>query len=140
MDAGNVIAAEPRVARQIGAFAVVGAIGFAVDAGVFMALSSLMTLPPVTARVLAFLPATGVTWALNRSAVFRTPHRRRGQKLTEYVRYLLVQAFGIGFNFSAFYLVLNAAPSLPMLAPLAFGSLSAMVLNYAGARWLVFRR
>jgi putative flippase GtrA len=126
------------VLRQAGAFAAVGAVGFAVDAGLFLLLHS-AGLPVLTARLLAFLPATLVTWWINRSAVFR-PGARAGGLWSEYGRYLAVQSGGIAVNFAVFTAVVHLWPAAPALLALACGSGAAMAGNFLGARCLVFRR
>lgn len=127
------------LARQAAGFAGVGVIGFVVDAGMFMILTNWSGLATIPARVLAFIPATLATWAINRFAVFQSTHVRHAAKAKEYAKYLLVQGGGIGINFSVFYLALEAFPSSPSLFPLALGSLAAMAFNFTGARLIVFR-
>jgi putative flippase GtrA len=122
-------------------FVLVGCAGFATDALLYVLLGQVAGFPVYLARALAFLPATGVTWVLNRHFVFRTadtPHRRRD----EYARHVGVQLLGIAINFATFTLALESglghgpAP----LVPLAVGSLCAMVFNFTGASRFVFRR
>ncbi|MCW5222811.1 GtrA family protein [Verminephrobacter aporrectodeae] len=127
------------LARQAAGFAGVGAIGFAIDAGLFLALTTWCALAIVPARVLAFIPATMATWAINRAAVFQSPRGHHGDPAREYAKYLLVQGLGVGINFSVFYLAWKALPAIPALLPLALGSLAAMVFNFTGSRWIVFR-
>jgi putative flippase GtrA len=130
-----------RTLREAIGFGLVGSVGFATDAALFLALTQGLALPPVPARLLAFVPATAVTWLLHRHWVFRThggPHRKRD----EYARHLATQSLGIAVNFACFYLAMRAGLGRhsAQLVPLAIGSLAGMGFNYLGARWFVYRR
>lgn len=124
---------------QLTAFAVVGTVGFLFDAGVFLVLSSVLGMDVLLARLCAFLPATGVTWLLNRSTAFRG-RRVHATKSREYMKYLLVQSGGIAVNFLTFYVVLKLflLSSQQPLLPLAVGSIAALLFNFAGAKLFVF--
>lgn len=127
------------VAVQSAWFVAVGCVGFAVDAGGYYLFADTVGLPPLLARLLAFVPATVVTWVLNRSLSFsRVGQARRGLG-AQYLRYVAVQSLGIAVSFGVFYVALYSWPMPPMLA-LALGSLAAMVLNFAGSRLFVFSR
>ncbi len=120
-------------------FIAVGCIGFAVDAGCFYLLADTVGLSPLLARLLAFVPATVVTWVLNRSLSFSgvgQAHRGLG---TQYLCYVAVQGLGIALSMGVFYATLHAWHMPPMLA-LALGSLTAMALNFTGSRLFVFAR
>lgn len=125
-----------RLGRQAGGFALVGVLGFAIDAGMFWLLSH--SLAQLTARALAFIPATLATWALNRRAVFRSERQGRRALLQEYLRYLLVQGLGIALNFGTFVLCLRWGGNA--LLALLLGSGIAMLFNFTGAKLLVFGR
>lgn len=125
--------------RQISGFAVVGVMGFVVDAGLFYALTHGVGLAAIPARLLAFFPATLVTWWINRSMVFR-PRTSSASLPYEYGRYLAVQSTGIAINFTVFSVAVYLWPTAPSLLALACGSGVAMVGNFVGARWLVFKR
>ncbi len=116
-----------------------GAVGFLVDAGLYFALLHGAGLTAIPARLVAFLPATLVTWWINRSMVFRPRTPVRGLP-AEYGRYLAVQSTGIAVNFAVFSAATHLWPAAPSLVALACGSGAAMVGNFVGARWLVFRR
>ena len=131
----------PTALRQPLGFALVGCAGFATDALLFLLLTRGLGVPIYPARVLAFIPASVVTWQLNRHLVFRTgdaPHRRRD----EYLRHFSVQSLGIAVNFASFTLAVETGLGRgnAQLLPLAIGSLVAMVFNYLGSRRFVFRR
>lgn len=125
--------------RQLASFAVVGVIGFGCDALIFLALTQLAGMAVLPARVLAFVPATVVTWLLNRWMVFRTGGSAV-RKRDEYMRYFVIQSIGIAINFAVFWLGVRSgigARSAQML-PLAMGSIAAMFFNFAGSKRFVF--
>lgn len=131
--------ADPRLPQALG-FALVGCAGFATDAALFLVATQALGLPVLPARALAFLPATLVTWFLNRHFVFRTgggAHRRRD----EYARHLGTQSLGVAINFATFYAAvrLGLGRGSAQLVPLAIGSLVAMAFNYLASRRFVFR-
>ena len=61
-----------KLAREFLSFAVVGTIGFVVDLGVLYVVAP--TLGWYGGRVLSFLAAASVTWALNRRFTFAGRH------------------------------------------------------------------
>jgi putative flippase GtrA len=120
-------------------FAVVGGIGFLADAALLQALVGLAGWGPLAARVPSFLGAVAVTWYLNRRFTFRVG-RRRGGLRGEFARYLVVQTVGTGVNFALYALCVLGSELMaasPVLA-LAAASLGAMLVNYLGAKALVF--
>ncbi len=95
---------------------------------------------PFAARAVSFTVAVLVTFLLNRSLSFADLRGR--PVLSALAGYLLVQAFGFACNMLVFALAILRLPepfSAP-LAALALASAVALVLNYAGARLLVFSR
>ena len=130
---------NPVLLRQMLGFGVVGTLGFCTDAALFLLFSKGLGLPVMPSRALAFVPATIVTWRLNRVFVFGTRGNRRGAQ--EYARHLGVQGVGIALNFAVFYVAvrLGLGRGSAQLVPLALGSGVAMVFNFIGARHMVFR-
>jgi len=126
--------------QQMLGFVIVGGIGFLTDAALFLFFSKWLAMPVMLSRALAFVPATIVTWRLNRSFVFRTKGAPRGHH--EYARHLAVQAIGISLNFAVFYVAvkLGLGRGSAQLVPLALGSGVAMVFNFIGAKRMVFVR
>jgi putative flippase GtrA len=122
---------------QLGWYLVVGGVGFGVDAAAYLLLAHGLGWPLVPARLLAFLPATVVTWWINRRLTFARTGEAPGQRLWEYLRYLAVQGTGIAVNFAVFHGVASQYPDHD-LAAFAAGSAVALAFNFAGARWLVF--
>jgi putative flippase GtrA len=126
-------------------FVIVGTIGFVVDAGLLVLFMATTGLGHYSARALSFMAAVAVTWSLNRSFTFRAtgpvPADRRPSILKEISTYVLFQSIGISINFGVYsllierYAVFYQQPALAVAA----GSLTAMVFNFATARWIVFR-
>jgi putative flippase GtrA len=118
----------------------VGAIGFAVDAGVLTALVVGWGQDPYRARGLSFALAVTVTWYLNRHWAFAS--RANQRKTAEYTRYVAVQLTAAIINLGVYTACLGVSPILrtyPAL-PLAIGAAVALVFNYLGARFFVFAK
>ena len=121
-------------------FCVVGGVGFCVDAAVLLLLVGVAGLDPVAARFASFACAVLATFELNRRWAFAgAPPQPYLHRLAAY---LGVQGVGFLFNlgvYSASYLLLPAPLNAPVLS-LAYASVLALVVNFAGARFVVFRR
>lgn len=122
---------------HIARFGVVGALGFLADAGGLYLLTR-MGGDPYAMRLISFALAVTLTWWLNRRWTFRAaPAARRG---SEYLTYLAVQLCGAAANYALFAMVLywiTPSPAHSVLA-LAVGSVAGLVVNYSGARFIVF--
>jgi len=122
-------------------FAVVGAIGFAVDAGVLTVLVSGQGVGVYAARAVSFGIAVCVTWLVNRQWTFaqRTADRRTSAS-AEYARYLAVQVAGALANLGVFVVALAVQPGLIRypVVPLAIGAVAGLVVNFVGSRAWVF--
>jgi len=121
---------------HIARFGVVGALGFLADAGVLYLLTR-MGGDPYVMRVISFALAVTLTWWMNRRWTFRAARARRGG---EYLSYLAVQLCGAALNYALFALVLywiTPSPANSVLA-LAVGSVAGLIVNYSGARFIVF--
>jgi putative flippase GtrA len=126
-----------RFHSQLALYLVVGAIGFGVDAGAYLLFAYGWDWPLVPARLAAFLPATLVTWLINRHLTFVRGEGAATGPVLEYLRYLAVQGTGIVVSFVTFRSLVAHYPGHDFLA-LAAGSAIALALNFAGSRWLVF--
>ncbi|NBC48970.1 MAG: GtrA family protein [Gammaproteobacteria bacterium] len=123
---------------QVWRFAVVGALGFGVDALVLTGLVRAGGYGLYEARLLSFAVAVTVTWVLNRRFTFR--QRASRDRSSEYGRYFIVQGTGALINLGVYAAVLMAWPVLaawPVL-PLAVGSGAAMVFNFVGSRYFAY--
>jgi len=119
-------------------FALVGVVGFVVDAGMLQLLVTWAGWGPIAARLVAIPSAVLATWLLNRTITF--PESHGGPALTSLLRYALVSAAGAGVNFcvySALVFASAAMAALPIL-PLAIASCVALVVNYLGSKHFAF--
>ena len=128
-------------AAQFVQFAGVGAIGFAVDALIFIALTGWYGgWHPYAARALSATCSISTTWALNRRVTFRA--QKSPDAGGEYVRYVLVQVFGLALNLGVFAAALALVPALhrrPIIA-LLLGAGAALSVNFMTAKNIAFRR
>lgn len=124
--------------RQFGRFFAVGAIGFAVDAGVVLALSQ-AGLNPLVARLLSFLVATLATYALNRRWTFG---HSGGGWWRGWLTYVGATSLGAALNYAAFAIWIRAFGDEPAMifAGTALGSAVGLVFNYTLSRRVVFRK
>jgi putative flippase GtrA len=121
---------------QIGRFLIVGTVGFVLDGGV-LNLLVWNGVDPYVARVFSFPPAVTVTWYLNRVWAFAT---RSGGARHQYLRYVAVQIFGAVGNYTIYAIILSVVPHTTEGVTVAFatGSVCALLINFIGARMLVF--
>ena len=116
-------------------FCAVGAAGFALDAGVLIALLAVYPEAVIGARLVSILAALTLTWALNRRHTFGSDDPKR---FAEWSRFAGVNGLGAAINFTVYTCLLYAVPGLAPLAALAAGSALALVFNYLGSRRFVF--
>ena len=127
------------MAGQLARFAVIGAIGFAVDGSILHLLTSQADWSPFAARALSFPPALTATFLLNRFWTFR------GLRLPAahaYGAYTLIQVIGALINLAVFSLCVLLVPALyhwPLIA-LATGAGVSLLFNFFASRRLVFAR
>jgi putative flippase GtrA len=127
-----------REGGQFARFCVVGGTGFLTDAGVLALLVHGLGLGPFAARAVSFAVAVTVTWLLNRHWAFAACATTfwRG-----FAAYLGVQGLGLGCNLLVYtaWILLLPAPLDEPLAALFVASATALMVNYAGMRTVVFR-
>lgn len=120
---------------QLSRFLQVGAVGFAVDAGLLWFFVYPMGLPPVLARGLSFIVTIAVTYFLNARYTFKV-----APKPSAASRYGLVQTSGALLNFASYtWLVAFAANPLPPLIALVIGSVIGSIHNFLALRLFVFK-
>jgi putative flippase GtrA len=128
------------IVRQFFAFAVIGVVGFAVDAGVLYLLLHLTPAGFYLGRVISFLCAATVTWYLNRTFTF--PDAAREWALErEWLRFLGANSLGGFVNVGMYSLLVWKSAffaAFPVLA-VAAGSLSGLTVNFTLTRAYVFR-
>jgi putative flippase GtrA len=127
-------------ARELRNFALIGGIGFAIDATILTALTRLFGWAPWYARVPSFLTAVLVTWALNRRHTF--PGRGLQRRSTEAFAYIVIQICGAAINLGIFGACLYYAPRLRTLPviPLAIGAVGGLAWNFAASSLLLYAR
>jgi putative flippase GtrA len=121
---------------QFTRFLAVGAVGFAIDGGL-LDLLVWSGIDPYQARAISFPPAVTVTWYLNRVWAFAVRDKAARR---QYLRYIAVQIIGAVSNYALYAVVLLGIPhtSTGVLAAFAIGSAAGLVINFVGARKLVF--
>ena len=126
--------------RQLFWFSVSGVLGLLVDMGVLWLAAP--WLGWYGGRLLSFLCAATFTWAFNRRKTFQPTGRRGRSLLAEYLGYLSTMGIGGVVNYATYAAVLQYFAHLPQtpLIGVAAGSIMGLGLNFASARWLVFRR
>lgn len=120
-------------------FTGVSLVGFGTDAAVLHAGAGL-GLSPAIARLVSLTCAMQVTFVLNGLHVFR--RLERGRRLRRWCAYMLAGGFGNLCNYWIFVTLVSLhhpVASRPMVA-LAAGSAAGWIINYLGARLLVFGR
>ena len=129
-----------KLGREFALFAVGGAIGFVVDAGILQVLVSFCHADPYIAQVFAFLVAATATWWWNRSQTFAG--RPSGRSLLgEWLHWMALMSVGAVVNYAAYAGSLLLFPSWhrwPVLA-VAVGSVVSAAVNYGGARMMLFK-
>ena len=115
-------------------FAVVGCLGFVVDAGLVLVLIKAGA-SPVLARIPALGAAVFTTWILNRALTFRvSTTRNRG----EIVRYVIVALSSAALNF-LIYTALVVRFELWPLTAVAISTIALLFYSFIGYRRFAFR-
>lgn len=128
-------------ARELLRFGAVGIVGLAIDVAVLEAALALGA-GYYGGRALSFLVAASGTWLLNRLWTFRAASAAATRGLAgEWARYVSLMLAGGAVNYAVYAACIESSALVrtwPALG-VAAGSLAGMVVNYASARWLVFR-
>jgi putative flippase GtrA len=122
--------------RTVLRFAIVGAAGFIADAGLLAALIQ-AGVGPLPARLISAPLAVLLTFVLNRHWAFEKPDT---PWLPSFAGYCGVQGLGFLSNLGLYAaaIQLGRPPFNEPLLAVAFASACALLINYAGARLLVF--
>jgi len=136
----NATNARGRAKREAGLaakFAGVALLGFAIDAALLHAGVSL-GLQPAIARIISLFCAMQATFAVNGLYVFRC--LTRTSVVRHWLGYMATSGIGNFCNYWIFVTLVSLHWTLVSnnFVALAAGSLSAWLINYAGARLLVF--
>lgn len=126
--------------RALRNFALVGGVGFAIEAVLLTAFTQLVHWTPWYARIPSFLTAVLVTWALNRKHTF--PGRGLERRSLEALSYAAIQVCGAAINLAIFGLSLFYWPQLrtaPVM-PLAIGAVGGFAWNFGASNALLYAR
>ena len=121
--------------NQLIRFALVGSVGFMIDAGV-MSLLMYSGIHYIFARPLAFAPAVAATWLLNRLWTFSQTDRSRPGR--QFWIYAAIQVFGASVNFLVFIVVMQfmVPTQKNIFFALFAGSSFGLFVNYLCAKML----
>ncbi len=125
--------------RELLLFALVGLLGFVVDAGIVQVLVRRFGADPYAARVISFLAAATTTWGFNRRFTFAG--RGGGSRRREWARYLLAMIGGFALNYGAYAACVASWPLVrawPAIG-VAAGSVAGAVLNFFSSKYWIFR-
>ncbi len=117
-------------------FLSVGAIGFAIDAGVLWFLVYVLDVGAIPARVVSFVITISVTFVLNARYTFGVSVRGSSKS-----RYIAVQLVGAAINFVSYTVLVLTGPlaGRPLFA-LIIGSALASTHNFLMMRRFVFNQ
>jgi putative flippase GtrA len=118
-------------------FAIIGVVGFGVDAAVVAIAVRGLGFSPYQARLCSYLFAVATTWWLNRRYTFRST----APPLREFLAFLLANAFGASINLLVYAGIIawrGSAGWMPILA-VAVGSLAGLSTNFLFSSKVVFR-
>jgi putative flippase GtrA len=123
---------------QLLRFGAVGAVGFVVDAGLLVSIVALIDVSPTPARILSFLVAATVTFALNQRFTFGLGG---GFSIGRWITYVMTTAVGACINVGIYRIWITHTDTSPLQLVIgtAIGSLAAMTVNYLASSMWVFR-
>ena len=127
--------------RTLAWFALVGFLGFLVDAGVLHLLVAAWSINLFLARACSFTCAATTTWLINRVVVFSSTHRQPQRLLAEWAAYFVASLGGGCLNYGVFVIAVRVSPLLhhiPSIA-VALGSLAGTTFNFLMYARYVFR-
>ena len=119
-------------------FGVVGTAGFLMDTAVLYLMLALGA-GPYAGRVVSYLAAATLTFALNRAWTFRAAARRPVAR--QWGAFVALNLLGFAANYGTYALLLGGSATVaahPVLG-VAAGSVAGMFINFAVSRRLVFR-
>jgi putative flippase GtrA len=128
-------------------FAVVGSVGFVVDASVLQILVSWFGVGLLVGRVFSYLSAATVTWFLHRIYTFRAQltsvdNRSASSRnlLEQWFRFILTNGIGASLNYGIYVICIlgsDLCRAYPVIA-VAIGSVVALAFNFAISKRFVF--
>ncbi len=125
----------PTLLKRLSRFALVGVIGFVIDAGLTTYLV-VIGLDPFSGRIIALCLAMFTTWRLNRSLTFGKSHTSQAH---EGLRYGLIAVTAAAINYAAYAaLIIVVSGIWPPIAVAAATGVS-MIFSYIGYSRFAFR-
>lgn len=119
-------------------FGIVGTAGFLMDAGVLTAMIALGA-GPYGGRVVSYLAAATLTFALNRAWTFRSA--AQAPMARQWGAFVALNLLGFAVNYGIYAALVAGSATVaahPVLG-VAAGSLAGMFINFAVSRRFVFR-
>lgn len=126
------------IIRQFLRFGVVGTAGFLMDAAVLTAMLALGA-GPYGGRVVSYLAAATLTFALNRAWTFASAERAPVAR--QWGTFVALNLLGFAANYGTYAALIATVPLVathPVLG-VAAGSIAGMFINFAVSRRFVFR-
>jgi putative flippase GtrA len=119
-------------------FALIGTLGFVVDASCLLVFVGVGA-TPLGGRIASFLIAATVTFVLNHRFTFRMT---QGPTVQGWTYYVALTAVGALLNLAIYQLWIGRAgtSAVQLVVGAALGSVTAMCLNFAVSRALIFSR
>lgn len=117
-------------------YTIVGGVGFLVDGGILYLLSAI-GINSLAARTASIFIALIVTWYIHRNFTFKID---APPTLRELLKYFASNAVGASVNYLTYCSLLLFFLKDHILVALAISSILALAVNYAGAKYIVFRK
>jgi putative flippase GtrA len=125
------------IIEQFLRFGVVGTAGFLMDSAVLLGMLAIGA-GPYAGRLVSYLAAASLTFALNRGWTFRSA--ARAPVARQWGRFVVLNLLGFAVNYGTYVAALAAIPlaaAHPVLG-VAAGSIAGMVINFVVSRRFVF--
>ena len=125
--------------QQFITFALIGAVGFFIDAGMFYALHGFFKINLYVGRIISFSTSATVTWLLNHCITF--PDKQARSLVMEWLYYFVLMLAGGCINYTVYAMGIYfwaLAYQYPIIA-VAAGCLSGLFANFFFAKKLVFK-
>ncbi len=118
--------------RHLVRFALVGTLGFVVDAGLLWLIRSAVAIDPRAARLASFAVAVTVTWFCNSRFTFDAPLSARS-----WARYVAANSMGALFNYAVFAALVTLSAWFAGLpeAAVAVASVLALGVNFVASKY-----
>jgi putative flippase GtrA len=123
-------------------FAVVGTVGYMVDAAVLALDTQWLGMDPYSGRVLSIFAAMTVTWLGNRYLTFaRRRARGAAGAAREWLKFTGANAVGAAVNYGVYAALVHSGPPPwdDKYAAQFLGVLAGLVFNFTLSRFFVFR-